>query len=657
MKFSEDFIERVRDANNIVDLISQHTQLRPMAGGFMGRCPFPDHQEKTPSFSVSESKQVYNCFGCHKKGNLFRFVQEFMGLSFPEAVEYLANRAHIAMPEESSTDAHLQDQVLRQKKSVLKINKLALRYFTESFKNLSKDHPVRIYAQEKRGLNSQTFSEFQIGYAPKEWDGLVRFIRQHGESLSLAEEARLIKKRSAGDQFGDGHIDIFRDRLMFPIFNTMNEPVAFGGRIIGAGEPKYLNSGETPVFNKGKILYGLSQTARFVRSEDQVLVVEGYMDLVSLYQNGLRNAVAPMGTALTFDQCRILARMTKNVVVLFDGDEAGQRAAERSLSLLLSAGAHPKGLILPDSMDPDDFVKTQGPQVLSRLLANSPDLFSMVLGIWLRGYRGEASEKVKLSDLLSPIFASVQDPRLRKLYLQESAAKLKVDEIWLRDAIKSQNQGNSPAPAMAQNQSQANSTSGVNDKNSRAVSTENSIERVSLKGASNLELTVLRTILKNTSNYEYLNKSQGIQYIHHPGILSLLEKAANAYRQGPEKFDKLAGLLSSFVDQPDLLFEAVGKASMKPAEKPAEKLNEKQGENPETGAENPNKDFDLEIQNEKQQETDLKVLVECVGRLRDQFLKAQAERLAADIKLQATPEKLEQLMSIQRDRLAINKEP
>ncbi len=662
MRFSEDFIEKVKDANNIIDLISQHTQLRPMAGGYMGRCPFPDHQERTASFSVSETRQLYNCFGCHKSGSIFTFIQDFMGLSFPEAVEFLASRANISMPEDPGPGAAQQDQVTRKKKAIIQINKLALQYFTESFRQLSKDHPVRIYAEQKRGLTAQTISDFQIGYAPKEWDGFARYAESKGANLSVAEEARLIKRRQPGDSYGDGYLDIFRDRLMFPILNQMNEPVAFGGRIISQGEPKYLNSGETLVFNKGKILYGLSQTAKFVRADDQVLVVEGYMDLVSLYQSGIHNAVAPMGTALTPDQSRILSRLTKNVIILFDGDEAGQRAAERSLPILLGADVHPKGLILPDGMDPDDFVKSQGAEALTQLISTSPDLFSMVLGMWLRGYRGEASDKVKMSNLLQPVFAMMQDQRLKRLYLQEAAEKLKVEENWLRDALRGTS---SKSGSYGVNNSRITLAPAINtpqqpqpDKNYTVKSTENSVEIVSLKGATKIEATLLGIVLKNTCNFEYFQKMSGMEYLMHPGVREVLAKAANAYRQGPDKFDKLAGLLTSFVDCPELLFSETFALGPEVAEKKQKETSEKPENEVAKGLDN---DFAIDIakenQKEKQQETEKKLLGDCLKRLRDQFLKAQADQLTAEIKVQSTPEKLEKLMSIQRDRLAINKEP
>ncbi|MFN8943354.1 MAG: DNA primase, partial [Pseudobdellovibrionaceae bacterium] len=259
MKFSNEFIERVQDSTNLVEHVSQYTVLKPAAGGYMGRCPFPDHQEKTPSFSVSEMKQVYNCFGCGKKGNLFTFLQTYNGMNFPEAVEYLADRAGIALPLNESDS--LEDQQARKKrekkKAMFEANALANQHFRNQLKSESVHSEVRKYVQ-RRKLTEKTIEEFQIGYSSEAWDGFTQLLRNKKiiggfDAVALAEEAKLIKKRKTDD----GYFDLFRDRLMFPIHLPTGDIVGFGGRVILTGEPKYLNSPETPVFSKGKILYGL----------------------------------------------------------------------------------------------------------------------------------------------------------------------------------------------------------------------------------------------------------------------------------------------------------------------------------------------------------------------------------------------------------------
>jgi DNA primase len=612
MRFPPDFIERVTESNNIVDIISQYTQLKPVGGGLMGRCPFPDHPEKTPSFSVSEMKQVYNCFGCHKKGNIFKFLQDYNGMSFPEAVEYLAGRAHIALPELPSGDQVKQDAYTQKKKQMASVNRYATEYFYNQFKKLPEDHPAKQYTQ-KRGLTAETIETFKIGYSTEDWDGIIRFFESKAIPLSLVEEARLIKARSGGKT---GFFDLFRERLMFPIFSTMSEPIAFGGRIITQGEPKYLNSPETPVFHKGKVLYGLSQTAKFIRAQDQVIIVEGYMDLISLYQAGIQNVVATMGTALTAEHGKMISRLTKNVVVLFDGDSAGQDASERSLPILLAAGLHPRGLTLPDGQDPDDFVKAKGAEALRDLVNNAEDHLGLVLSQWMKGYKGEAAEKVSLADKLIPVFISVQDVRLRQLYLKAVSERMRVDERWLAQALihKKQSGFQQATPAISAGQSKV-----VPEIAPSPLKKEELEPKISLKGMSKAETLLLSLVLKNREHWIAFAGSGVQQILGHAGLKTLLEKAASIDRQAPEKFDKLTSLLIMEVDLPDALF-ATGVNGM----------------------------LEGTVSDEE-----AKLLQDCLLRIRDQHLKNEADRLTQEMKNSKDPEKLQRFMQIQKERMTM----
>ncbi len=623
MRFSQEFIERVSEASNLVDIISQYTQLKASGSGLMGRCPFPDHAEKTASFSVSEIKQVYHCFGCHKSGNVFSFLRDYSGMNFPEAIEYLADRAGIPMPApEASAESAQRDREQEKKKLLLKANKLAAHYFSEQLHATPKDHPVRKYIAS-RGLSQEVIETFGIGYAVPEWDGLERHLQSQNISMALAEEARLVKARSNKS----GYFDIFRDRLMFPIFSPMGEPIAFGGRYLEKkeNEPKYLNSPETPVFIKGKVLYGLSQTAKYIRSEDIALIVEGYMDLVSLYQVGICNVVATMGTALTPDHGKLLKRLTKNVVALFDGDPAGMEAAERSLPILLAADLYPKGLTLPNGMDPDDYVKKYGVEALKIELSRAPDLFAMILERWMQDYRGEASEKVKLADKLKPLVIVIPDLRLRDLYLAEAAQKMAVALPWLRQAV-----GVQGVSAVGQ-QNRGNFTRTVTGNNTpeKAVSSTTSepvsggeFAKITLQNASKAELTLLGLVLKSRANFALFESENIVESIAHDGVKKILEKALDVYRQDLSKFDKLTSLLVSYVDKPEYLFE------MSPA-----------------GTGDPG--FD--------EEAEQKLLRDCFKRVKENFLREQAKRLAKDLKNGPSSEKLEEIMRIQRDRISLNK--
>jgi DNA primase len=599
----------VQEANNLVSIISQYTQLKHSGGGFMGRCPFPDHAEKTASFSVSESKQVYHCFGCKKSGNIFSFLRDYNGMSFPEAVEYLADKAGISLPEiqDPQKNEHYNEQQ-DKKKQMLKLNKLASHFFTETLKRVSSDHPIKTYIQ-RRKLTPETIEEFQIGYAPTEWEGLANHIHRQGISLALADEARLVKARKEGN----GYFDIFRDRLMFPIVSASGEVLAFGGRIHDQGEPKYLNSPETLVFNKSKTLYGLAQTAKWIRSEDSVIIVEGYMDLVSLYQAGIKNLAASMGTALTAEHAKLIKRMTNNVVCLFDSDSAGQAAAERSLPLLLAAGLYPKGLILADAKDPDEFVNKFGVEALKQKIDSSPELFNLVLQMWMRDYRGEASQKVKIMDQVRPVFDAIPDKRLKSLYAQELSHRMNVGLDWVRASLTApvnKSEYSRPAAEVSMTPPSAAVHPDSETKARKPL--------FSITGAPQAEILLLQLSLKSRANFDLVLNSGGQQIlsqISHLGVKSLFEKAEQVYRQDESKFDRLTSLLIEYVDAPEMMFS---------------------------------NSSDLDEEKEK------KMISDCVKRIQQLFLKDQAKKMGQGINKNDT-EKLKEIEAIYQSRISLNK--
>ncbi|OFZ29467.1 MAG: DNA primase [Bdellovibrionales bacterium RIFCSPHIGHO2_01_FULL_40_29] len=606
MRYPPEFVDRVSEANNVVDIISQYTQLKQSGGGYMGRCPFPDHAEKTASFSVSESKQVYHCFGCKKSGNIFSFLKDYNGMSFPEAIEYLAERASIPLPETQRDDNDQYAVAQDKKKQMLRANKIADDFYRETLKRASSTHPIKTYVQ-KRKLSIETIEEFHIGYAPSEWDMLANHLDKKNISASLADEARLTKPRKEGN----GSYDIFRDRLMFPILSPSGEVLAFGGRIHDQGEPKYLNSPETLVFNKSKVLYGLAHTARYIRPEDLVVVVEGYMDLVSLFQAGIRNVAATMGTALTPEHAKLIKRMTNNVVVLFDSDEAGQRAAERSLPLLLAAGLYPRGLILTEAKDPDEFVTQFGVEALQKKIHSAPELFNVVLQMWMVDYRGEASQKVKVMDQARPVFDVIPDPRLKSLYAQEIAARMNVGLDWVRSALTS-TQGRQNYREITPAQVTSNQPKPAAEAPKKPL--------FSITGASSAEILLLQLALKSRANFEVMLNQQILSQINHLGVKSILEKAEQVYRQDPNKFDKLLSLLIENLDKPELLFSSSMSSTS---------------------------EFDEEKEN--------KMLSDCFKRIQQTFLKEQAKKLGMALKQNVDPEKLKEIEDLQRNRLSLNK--
>jgi DNA primase len=325
-----------------------------------------------------------------------------------------------------------------------------------------------------------------------------------------------------------------------------------------------------------------------------------------------------MGTALTLDHGRLLHRVTKNIVVLFDGDSAGREAAERSLPLLLAADVYPKGLILPNDQDPDDFVKAQGAQTLKDLIAKASDLFSMILQMWLQGYRGEASEKVKISTQLQPIFSAIQDNRLKQLYLKQAAEMMNVDEKWLYQAVTAkrndfgqnnlqggiQRKNSSSALPNSPSESALNSPMQNSNHESSASLTDERPDQIQLKGASQAESMLLGLVLKNRANFELLLQAQSLEEVSHEGVREVLKRAADVYRQAPEKFDKLTSLLASFVDRPDWLI--------------ADQL-EGEGD-------------------------DSKLLLDCVRKMKEHDLVAKRKQLTLELKSKLSSEKHEELM-------------
>ena len=609
MRFSQDFIEKVRDANSIVDLISRYTELKPSGGQYTGLCPFPDHREKTPSFSVSDTKQVYYCFGCKKSGNIFSFVESFMGISFPEGVEMLARQAGIPVPQEMYQRSESAVAHDRERKLMSDLNEFATKFFESELKKEGPEGQVNEYLK-KRGLNPEIIQAFRLGYAPNDWEKLSQLLKARRAPLEVAEKLGLVRARSQGRT---GYYDLFRQRLMFPIFKLDGQCIGFGGRVIGEGEPKYLNSPESALFHKGQVFYGLSETAKFIRAQDQAVVVEGYMDLLALYQAGIKNVVAPLGTALTEGHARLLKRFTQNVVVLFDGDKAGQNAAERSLPILLKAGLLPRGLTLPNGEDPDDFVKANGVEKLQTLIAEAPELFVEVLNRDTKGFRGTSAEKVTLVDKIAPLLQVVPDNRLKDLYAEEVAVRLGVGQDWLKRALdQSREHQQRPARPVA-----AEPGSTVEAPKIEAP------KKISLAGKRpKAEELLVNLALMSLNQLAKIDELGVVERFSHKGLQEVLRRALHSYRQMPNEFDKLTALLVSQVDVPEVLFVHL--------QKQLADLNSE-------GAQ--------------------KLIADCNRKVQDAYLKAQSRQLTSALRGRPTSEqfeKLEQIMNIQRDRRDLN---
>lgn len=432
MRYSDQVIENVRDANSILDVISSHVKLNRKGKYYFGLCPF--HNEKTPSFSVDPDRQYYYCYSCGNGGDVFRFVMETEKLSFTEALQRLAEHANITLPESSDPVYNRKlSQAKQRKDRYINMYAEASSFFTQM---LASDigAPARAYLQ-KRLIRADTARRFGLGYAPPGWDGLYKRLASMGFSDVELSDCGLIQKGRGGS-----HYDRFRDRLIFPIQDVSGKTVAFGGRAFDESTPKYLNSPETPFFSKGKTLYGLNLSKN--TKEKYFIIVEGYMDLISLSSNGVDNVVAPLGTALTDAQAGLLRRYSDGAVIAFDADSAGQAAALRGIDLLVKRGFQVRVLTIPQGKDPDEFINTYGPEAFRGLVSKAEALIDYKIAALRREHaEGKVDDDVRFLKSVVLLLAGVSDEVEREIYISRIAAKYGITEGSLKAEIGKALQG------------------------------------------------------------------------------------------------------------------------------------------------------------------------------------------------------------------------
>jgi len=401
---------------DIVEVISKYLTLKKTGKNFVGLCPF--HNEDTPSFSVAPDKQIFYCFGCQKGGNVIQFIMEMESITLPEAAEKLAEQVGVPIPQQELTPTEAARNA--QKHDLLHIHELAADFFAH---NLS--HPAAASYIKKRGISLDSLAGFCLGYAPgDDWESLYRYLSGKGYSDSLLEESGLVSRSTK-----TGHYyDKFHGRLMFPICDYRGQAVAFGGRVIGEGEPKYLNSPQSPIYNKSQHLYALHIAASAIRHQDMAVVMEGYMDVLTAHQNGVNNAVASLGTAFTEAQARLLKRYTTNVLLCYDSDEAGGKASQRGLEILRDQGFTVRVIRLPGEKDPDDFLRKNGHEGWELLLKqHTSDALEYLLQIALEKYGGNtATEKGQITSELLPTIAKSKSQVERESFINLLAKRLGV---------------------------------------------------------------------------------------------------------------------------------------------------------------------------------------------------------------------------------------
>ena len=360
--FSDEFIDKVRTSVDIVDVISATVSLKRVGKNFSGLCPF--HSEKVPSFVVNRGKQFFHCYGCHVGGDVFKFIMLRDNINFFQAVKIIAEEKNIPLPIQRKSKR--QEKLQKKREDLFQLNKEAVQYFRGNLLNSSEGNRAQHYLSQ-RGINLEVQEKFQLGYALNSWEDLYKKFTASGLEESFLLEAGLIAKRSSEE----GFYDFFRERLIFPIFNKEGNPVGFGGRLLKEGDPKYLNSPDTAVFHKSWNLFGIDHAYRSIKQKDFTVLVEGYFDLISLYQEGIENVVAPLGTSFTKGHSKILSRFTKKVIICFDSDDAGKEATKRALNTFLEEDFQVKVALLPEGYDPDNYIKEFGKKGMIERLKKS----------------------------------------------------------------------------------------------------------------------------------------------------------------------------------------------------------------------------------------------------------------------------------------------
>jgi len=412
----DDILSRV----DIVEVVSGYIPLKRAGRNFRALCPF--HQEKTASFMVSPDRQIYHCFGCGAGGNAFNFLMQYERLEFLEAVEILAKKAGVALPETQRQDAKTVSLITQ----LYKINELAALFYEYNL-NSSGGAAAKHYLL-KRGLKEETIKLFHLGYALDKWEALINHLRNKNISLSLLEKAGLILSKEGG-----GYYDRFRQRIIFPILDIKSRPIAFGARVLDDTLPKYINSPETPIYIKGRNLYGLILAKDAIRENDCVAVVEGYLDFILPYQEGLKNIVASLGTAFTTEQARLLKRYTHNVVMVYDADKAGELATLRTLDIFIEEGINVRVVSLPEGLDPDLFVRKNGIQDFKEKIKQAENLFDYKLRILKSRYNlKEIEGKANIASEMVPTINKFKNAVLKSEYIKRLAEELNVkeDALW-----------------------------------------------------------------------------------------------------------------------------------------------------------------------------------------------------------------------------------
>lgn len=425
----EEKIYEIKNTADIVDVVSESVLLKKSGRNHLGLCPF--HSEKTPSFTVSYDKQIFYCFGCGAGGNVFAYLMKKEGLTFPEAVKHLAEKYGIEIPVEKTTPEKSKKNSERD--NIFSINKQAMDFF-KNYLLKGADGKKALEYLNKREISEKIIADYHLGYAHDGWSTLLNFFNKKNISTSLIEKAGLIVKKNKSD----GFYDRFRNRIIFPIFDINSQVIGFGGRVMDDSLPKYLNSPETIVFNKSRSLYGLNIAKSECRLTETVFIVEGYFDLLALHKNGIKNSVATLGTSITSEHIKILRAIIGKdgkIILVYDSDDAGIKAAQRSIEIFDKGFADAKVLVLPAGYDPDSYLAEFGVKAFNKAVSNAYGTVSFLINSAVKKYGQSVEGKIRIISELTKILSSIEDNVARALYIRELSEKIDIDEAAIHEKI------------------------------------------------------------------------------------------------------------------------------------------------------------------------------------------------------------------------------
>jgi len=532
-----EFAQELKRQVPIDQLIGEYVpSLQRRGSSIKALCPF--HEEKTPSFTVNPEFGFYHCFGCGAHGTAIKFIQEFEKVDFRLAVETLARRFDVAIPEfKGQLSPEKRDEAEQRRKLLLEICRLAQKYFVHQLWNHPQGEGARAYLAS-RGLSDEQIKTYELGLAPAGYEAFLKVARKHGYKDSSVAEAGLASAKDRG-----GHIDRFRNRIIFPIHDARGDVVAFGGRLVDGEGPKYLNSADTPLFHKGQLLYGLKAARPAIRDTGRAVLVEGYMDWIALHSNGIENVVAGLGTAFGPEQARLLSRMTSEVIVLYDGDEAGQKAMFRAGEHLLGQGLSAFGAGLPADDDPDTFIRAHGAEAMQQKIADAPPVIEFFLERALERFpSGTAQDKIQAVEFLAPLLRAIPKPEHREAFASELRVRLGIHqaEVFTQGVQRGRGWGSEEAPRPGRPPSAAGARPA---ESAPGGAPGPNLAPEGLRAEDRLQLRYLNRLVSYVEHWEYFEDADAELFTHreYVAVFTRIHATARDVREGaPPPDDWLA---------------------------------------------------------------------------------------------------------------------